>query len=642
MGTGGVMRRTVLVVVVALMSALLPLGSAQADPGILRVEGGGWGHGVGMSQYGAYGQALEGATAEQILTHYYTGTELAALETLPLSNNILSTVADPLWVGLEQNRSSVTFKAIGGPLDLCQANDGEGPCPRSQHPQPGETWTFARTDGGCRFYRNGVATGAQTGTCRASISWADGTHVWLDGKEYAYGTIKIRTAGVAGGNFHVSLAVDLESYLRGIAEMPASWPIEALKAQAIAARTYAAYRFLGREIPSLRTDADAGLSSSWKSSCWCHVKDTSSDQVYLGFAAEKGPAKANWVAAVEATAGTVVSYRGADWADFTQGQVVGAFYFSSSAGDTETNVDGFGSSVVYPYLQSVDDHWSADPALNPNAVWQKDIDTAAIAAALGWDSVEQAALVNPAPSAKVQFTGSSGGAVITVTKGSAWLRANLALPSPHVTGLVGDPVGPITNPPVEIEPGVNPFTDLDGNPYIEDVLTIWQVGITQGCAEDRYCPADPVPRWQMALFLTRLHVAVGFDLMNGADQGFTDIGALDLPYRLAINQLKQIGVTKGTSETTYAPDINVPRWQMALFIVRLLRTDGIALPDGSDQGFDDIGGLSAEAQLAINQLKQLGVISLSGQYEPNVDMSRDLMAEFMARSLAAIRARQGF
>ncbi|HDL48933.1 MAG TPA: hypothetical protein ENH33_03085 [Actinobacteria bacterium] len=130
--------------------------------------------------------------------------------------------------------------------------------------------------------------------------------------------------------------------------------------------------------------------------------------------------------------------------------------------------------------------------------------------------------------------------------------------------------------------------------------------------------------------------------MNGSDQGFTDIGDLDLAYRLAINQLKQIGVTKGTSETTYAPSINVPRWQMALFIVRLLQADGIALPDGSDQGFDDIGGLSAEAQLAVNQLKQLGVISLSGQYEPNVDMSRDLMAEFMARSLAAIRARQGF
>jgi hypothetical protein len=99
-------------------------------------------------------------------------------------------------------------------------------------------------------------------------------------------------------------------------------------------------------------------------------------------------------------------------------------------------------------------------------------------------------------------------------------------------------------------------------------------------------------------------------------------------------------VTKGTSSTTFTPSANVPRWQMALFIVRLLQVDGITLPDGSDQGFSDIGGTLEEAQTAINQLKQLGVITLSGTYEPNKDMSRDLMAEFMANALDAIRSRQ--
>jgi SpoIID/LytB domain protein len=639
--TGGVVRRVALALVVSLFAALAPAGAAQATTGVLRINGGGWGHGVGMSQYGAYGMALDGATTEQILTHYYTGTQVSVLNSLPLPNTTLTTVDDPLWVGLEQNQSSITFKAIGGELDLCQSGDGEGPCPRSEHPQPGETWTFSRTGSGCRFYKDGQATGAQVGACRASISWGEGTHVWLDGKEYAYGTIKMRTTAVSGGNFHVSLAIDLEDYLRGIAEMPASWSLEALKAQAIAARTYAVYRFLGNEVPSLRTEADAGLSSSRKTSCWCHIKDTAADQVYLGWAAEASADKANWVTAVTQTAGQVVSYSGSDWPDFTKGQVIGAFYFSSSAGQTESNIDGFGSSTQYPYLVSVDDHWSANPSLNPNAVWEKDVDTAVIAAELGWDSVDTASLVNPAPSASVQFSGVYGGQNVVVTKGSAWLRANLSLPSPHVTGLNGDPVGPITNPPVDVEPIVNPFTDLDGNSYLDDILTIWQAGITQGCAQDRYCPSDSVPRWQMALFLTRLHTAGGYDLMDGAAQGFADIGSLDPSYQLAINQLRQLGVTKGTSETTYTPSANVPRWQMALFIARLLQVDGIALPDGSNQGFADIGGLSEEAQLAINQLKQLGVISLSGQYEPNKDMSRDLMAEFMAGSLNAIQARQG-
>jgi len=640
MGIGGVVRRVAIALVVALLAALTPAGFAQAATGVLRVQGGGWGHGVGMSQYGAYGMAIEGSAAEQILTHYYTGTQVSLLDQLPLSNTILSTVEDPLWVGLEQNQSSITFKPIGGPLDLCQSGDGEGPCPRSQHPQPGETWTFARTGSGCRFYRNGEATGAQVGSCRASISWADGTHVWLDGKEYAYGMIKIRSAEVAGGNFHVSLAIDLEDYLRGIAEMPAAWPMEALKAQAIAARTYAVYRFLGNETPSLRTDADAGLSASRKASCWCHLKDTSADQVYLGWAAEAGLVKANWVAAVAATSGKVVSYQGFDWPDFTKSQVIGAFYFSSSAGDTESNIDGFGSSIQYPYLVSVDDHWSADPNLNPNAVWQKDVDTAVIAADLGWDTVDTAGLMNPAPSASVQFSGTSHGSPVTAIKGSAWLRANLSLPSPHVTGLDGDPVGPITNPPVDVQPVVNPFTDLTGNQYLDDVLEIWQAGITQGCAENRYCPDDPVPRWQMALFLTRLHTAGGYDLTDGGTSTFKDIQSLEPAYQLAINQLRQIGVTKGTSPTTFTPSANVPRWQMALFIVRLLQVDGITLPDGSDQGFSDIGGVSQEALIAINQLKQLGVITLSGTYEPNKNMSRDLMAQFMANALHAVRARQ--
>jgi SpoIID/LytB domain protein len=633
-------KRVALAVTVALIAALAPAGAVQADPGVLRIQGGGWGHGVGMSQYGAYGQALEGASAEQILTHYYTGTQVAPLDSLPLSTNVLSTVDDPLWVGLEQNRSSITFKAVGGPLDLCQANDGEGPCPRAQHPQPGETWTFARTDGGCRFYVNGAATGAQTGTCRASISWANGTHVVLDGKEYAYGTIKIRTTGVASGNFHVSLAIDLEHYLLGIAEMPSAWPIEALKAQAVAARTYAVYRFLGNEIPSSRTESDAGLSAGRKSTCWCHLVDTAADQVYLGWAAEAGPEKANWVAAVNATAGQVVSYQGPDWPDFTKSQVVGAYYFSSTAGNTETNIAGFGSSVQYPYLLSVDDHWSADPALNPNAVWQKDVDTAAIAAALGWDDVNTAALVNPAPSASVQFTGTSAGSAVTVTKGSAWLRTNLALPSPHVTGLVGDPVGPITNPPVDVEAVVNPFTDLEGNPHTADILTIWQAGITSGCSDATYCPNGSVSRWQMAIFLTRLHAANGYDLPTGEAQGFADITGLDPFYQRSINQLKQLGITAGTSATTYSPNVNVPRWQMAIFVARVLEDAGVAMPDGADQGFTDLGGVSAVARLAINQLKQLGVISLSGQYDPNRDMSRDLMAEFMARSLDLARSRQ--
>lgn len=74
---------------------------------IVRIEGRGWGHGVGMSQWGAHGLALDGWSYREILTHYYTGVELARLED-----------PGPIEVGLDWGRSSVTvdgeFKVIDG------------------------------------------------------------------------------------------------------------------------------------------------------------------------------------------------------------------------------------------------------------------------------------------------------------------------------------------------------------------------------------------------------------------------------------------------------------------------------------------------------------------------------------------------
>ena len=62
-----------------LVLALVTLFATAINPAVagdseVDIEGGGWGHGIGMSQFGAYGQALEGRTAEEIVGHYYTGS----------------------------------------------------------------------------------------------------------------------------------------------------------------------------------------------------------------------------------------------------------------------------------------------------------------------------------------------------------------------------------------------------------------------------------------------------------------------------------------------------------------------------------------------------------------------------------------
>jgi hypothetical protein len=103
----------------------------------------------------------------------------------------------------------------------------------------------------------------------------------------------------------------------------------------------------------------------------------------------------------------------------------------------------------------------------------------------------------------------------------------------------------------------------------------------------------------------------------------------------AVGCIKYYGITKGTTATTYSPYDNVTRWQMALFLTRMGVTAGITLPDGSEQGFTDISGYSAEIKTAVNQLKQLGITigKTATTYGPADNVTREEMALFISRLL---------
>jgi SpoIID/LytB domain protein len=120
------------------------------------------------------------------------------------------------------------------------------------------------------------------------------------------------------------VAVPLERYVRGVvaAEMPSSWPLAALEAQAIASRTYA----LSEDAGGSRFDV---------------YSDTRS-QVYESKAAETAASNA----AVAATAGQIVLY---------QGKLVTTYYFASSGGMTEDNESSFLGSTPEPWLRAVPD-----------------------------------------------------------------------------------------------------------------------------------------------------------------------------------------------------------------------------------------------------------------------------------------------
>jgi hypothetical protein len=96
------------------------------------------------------------------------------------------------------------------------------------------------------------------------------------------------------------------------------------------------------------------------------------------------------------------------------------------------------------------------------------------------------------------------------------------------------------------------------------------------------------------------------DLPSGVGTPFSDTSGLSAETLRAITQLAQLGLTAGTGSGLFTPNASVPRWQMALFLVRLLARAGLSIPNGTDQGFIDLGGLPVEAITAINQAKQLG------------------------------------
>ena len=309
------MPRRALLFLLALVAAALPAtpASARLDavapaaqlPPVTATtfvfSGRGWGHGVGMSQYGALGMANDGATYDAILTHFYTGVELgpapvARVRVLVAEARAAVTLASAAPFRL-RDALGATHQLPAGPLRLTRALEVEleGRRERLQGPLtviPGRAPLEVGTP-----YRGQLVV------------------------------------SVVGGKLDVVNDVGLEQYLQGVVprEMPAAWPAEALKAQAVAARSYA----LARRVRGKHFDMYADVRS----------------QVYGGIRGED--ARAN--AAIAATAGEVMLFGGA---------VVDALFHSTSGGRTASAAEVFGADV--PYLVPVDDPGSA---LSPVHRW---------------------------------------------------------------------------------------------------------------------------------------------------------------------------------------------------------------------------------------------------------------------------------
>ena len=311
--------RTILLAALLLALAVPATASAWLDSGapahkaakarVWVVKGAGFGHGVGLSQYGAYGYAKHGFKYDQILTHYYTGTTIG-------------TTADrSMRVLLRDGARSVAFRGAGSA------------CGAGLNPKKGYV---AKRKGSGVIVRNKKRR--KIARCGAAMTAAGSPTITVGGKGTYRGSLEVRASG---SSLQAIDVVEIEDYVRGVVakESPASWPIEALKAQAVAVRSYA-------------------LSTGIRGGTFDLYDDTRS-QAYGGVGAET----AKTDQAVSATRLQVVLYAG---------KVAQTFFFSTSGGHTENNELsslGFGQPPV-PYLRGVEDPFEADTG-SPYEHWKR-------------------------------------------------------------------------------------------------------------------------------------------------------------------------------------------------------------------------------------------------------------------------------
>jgi stage II sporulation protein D len=228
-----------------------PASAVSTAPSVVAFTGHGWGHGLGLAQWGAYGYALHGLAYDKILAHYYPGTTLgqtriATVRVLIASRQKVTLSSTTPWTIVDATGAKTALDAGELTIDSTLTVDGTPLQP------PLKIAAKAPLSVGGSLYR---------------------------------GTL---TAGLDGKLVVVADVVGLEQYLKGVvpSEMPSRWPAAALQAQAVAARSYALANLAKGRPFDLYGDARS--------------------QVYGGIGAESPTASA----AVDATKGKVVLYGG--------------------------------------------------------------------------------------------------------------------------------------------------------------------------------------------------------------------------------------------------------------------------------------------------------------------------------------------
>jgi stage II sporulation protein D len=276
---------------IASLAAFAPAANATVS---WVVHGRGFGHGVGMSAYGAYGFALHGKSYQFILGHYFTGTTIGSLDGPRVVRVLLDISGED--VGFSRATS-----ACGVTLD------------------PARSYRAHRSDSAIVLQSS---SGKRLASCGGKLRAAGQGTIEIAGLGVYRGALESVPTESDPGSLNVVNALAVDQYVKGVIpnESPPSWPREELRAQAIASRSFALTAGVGGNGFDLYADTRS--------------------QVYEGLESEYTTTNA----AAEATRGQVVMYGG---------EVAETLFSACSGGHTESIVNVFGSSI--PYLVGVPD-----------------------------------------------------------------------------------------------------------------------------------------------------------------------------------------------------------------------------------------------------------------------------------------------
>jgi len=451
----------------ALAVATVAVGAAGATASassvpVLVLDGTGWGHGVGLSQWGAEYLARTGRSSAEILATFYPGAQMGTAQgsvrvavhqpggptttvTFPQGGEVRSPLEGPQAPGFPVavppgGRVRITFDGGGYRVDGVVSGQGAGATPYQEDPcllgvvcspsttttqPPATTSTTAPPPGGGGGPPPGPGPGdpgapppgepppsAGGGARSTSSVWtvpASGGVTQVDERGRAYrGALE----ATGGAGLRLVNLVGIEDYLRGMSEVPGTWPPAAVQAQTVAARTYA-----------LRAVQASG-----------ELCDDARCQVYVGQTAENPGQDA----AVAATSGQVITHGGA---------LAAAVYSADAGGVSATTFEGFGTpDGVYPYLTTV--RYDTDNPLP----WRLEVSLGDVARRLGYPgTVTGVRVAEAGPSGRalsIVLEGSNGERTV---EGRQFARA-LGLRSTRFTVTAGNAAVAPPPPPAAEEP----------------------------------------------------------------------------------------------------------------------------------------------------------------------------------------------